>query len=388
MLRCILLSGLLLSASVVCAQTVSRKDVDVAAPDGTKLRATFFSAGKPGPGVILLHMCNTTRKSWEPVALGLSEKGINVLTIDNRGFGESGGPRFEGASPEVMKELNEKWPADFDAAYQVLLAQPGVDKARIAAGGGSCGVDKVIKLAERHPEIKALVLLAGGTDIAGIHFIAQHPERPIFTAAAADDEYNPATLDLMRWFSELSGNSRTKFSGFKDGRHGTEIFGPHPELVGQIVDFFVDTLVTAPVDLRAPMTPRKSPASEFWALVNQPGGATRAAQLFHDEKKRDSKGFFFPEYPINLLGYGLLQSGKNDEALELFKLNTEAYPASANAQDSLSDGYIAAGQEELALAAEEKCLELLPNDTNNAQFKAELEKQARTKIAKLKGEQK
>ncbi len=181
MLRSILLSFLLLSASLAFAQTPSRKDVDIAAPDGTKLRATFFSAGKPGPGVLLLHMCNTARKSWEPVALGLSAAGINALTIDNRGFGESGGPRFEGASAEVDKQIGEKWPGDFDAAYQFLLAQAGVDKNRIGAGGGSCGVDNAIKLAERHPEIKTLVLLAGGTDIAGINFIAHKIGRTIFS---------------------------------------------------------------------------------------------------------------------------------------------------------------------------------------------------------------
>jgi len=62
----------------------------------------------------------------------------------------------------------------------------------------------------------------------------------------------------------------------------------------------------------------------------------------------------------------------------LFKLNTEANPASANAEDSLSDGYLAVGKNDLALAAEEKCLELLPAD-NDAQFKAELEKHAQEK---------
>jgi hypothetical protein len=53
---------LLISAAV--AQT--RKDLDVLFPDGTKAGVTFYSAAKPGPGVLLLHMCNTTRKSWEP----------------------------------------------------------------------------------------------------------------------------------------------------------------------------------------------------------------------------------------------------------------------------------------------------------------------------------
>jgi len=376
------------SVGLIHSQAPVPKDVDINAPDDTRLRATFFAAAKPGPGVLLLHMCNTVRKSWEPVAKELREKGINALSTDNRGFGESGGPRYEGASPEVRKQLNEKWPGDFEAAYDFLVAQPGVDKTRIAVGGGSCGVNHAMKLAEGHPDIKALVLLAGGTDLAGIHYITHHPELPIFTAAAADDEYNPATLELMQWFSEISGNPRTKFSGFKDGRHGTEIFGPHPELVHQIVAFLVDTLVTSPVDLKAPVRPRKTPASEFLVLVNQPGGATRAAALFYEVRKLDPNAVVFPEYPLNLLGYDKLQAGDEQDAIELFQLNTEAYPASANAQDSLSDGYLAAGQNDLALAAEQKCLELLPADKNDAQFKSQLEEHAKEKIAKLKAEQK
>jgi dienelactone hydrolase len=384
--RIVPLFFLLLSVSIADSQAPPAKDVDIIAPDGTKLRATFFAA-KPGPGVLLLHMCNTARKSWEPVAKELAEKGINALTIDNRGFGESGGPRFEGASPEVLKQLNKKWPGDFEAAYDYLVAQPRVDKARIAVGGGSCGVTNALTLAEQHADVKALVLLAGSTDLVGIDYIAHKAEMPIFTAAAADDEYNPATLQLMQWFSEISGNPRTKFSGFKDGRHGTEIFGPHPELVDQIAAFLVDTLVTSPVDLKVAITPRKTPASEFWTLVNQPKGATKAAAVFHEARQRDPKAFVFPEFPINLLGYARIQAGAKDEAIELFKLNIEAYPASANAQDSLSDGYLAAGKNDLALAAEQKCLELLPADTNGVQFKAQLEQVAKEKIAKLKSEQ-
>lgn len=385
MLRPGLLLSLLLCSCSAISQTSTRKDVDILAPDGTKLRATFFAAAKPGPGVLLLHMCNTTRKSWEPVAVGLSKAGINALTIDNRGFGESGGPRFEGGSPEVQKGLHEKWPGDFDAAYKFLLAQPGVDKGRIAAGGGSCGVDNAIRLAERHPDIKALALLAGSTDIAGYNFIAHRPELPIFTAAAADDEYNSSTLELMQWLSDLSGNPRTKFSGFKDGRHGTEIFGPHPELARQIVDFFVDT---SPVNPKVAITPRKTAVSEFWATANEPGGAARAAQFFHDARKRDPNAVVFAEFPVNLLGYDRLQAGAKEDAIALFKLNTEAYPASANAEDSLSDGYLAAGKNELALTAEQKCVELLPADSNTADFKAALGKAAQEKIDKLKAGQK
>lgn len=373
------LTSVLLFAAVGFAQ--SQKDVDIPAPDGIKLRATFFTAAKPGPGVMLLHMCNTTRKSWEPVAKGLSERGINALTIDNRGFGESGGPRFEGGTTEVLNGLREKWPADFEAAYQFLASQPGVDKNRIALGGGSCGVTNAVKLAESHPDLKALVLLAGNTDVRGYNFLLNHPQIAIFAAAAADDEYDSTAEQLMQWTSEISQNPRSKFEGFPNGKHGTEIFGPHPELVQHIVAFFSDTLSS---NSKGAVTPRKTPAAEFWMAANEKGGGARAAQMFHDARSHDPKAVPFAEFPMNLLAYDRLQSSDKEDAVELFKLNAEAYPKSANAQDSLSDGYLATGQKDLALAAEEKCLELLPGDPANADFKAQLKRAAEEKVAKLK----
>jgi len=379
----ILISFAILGASLACSQSASTKDVDIPAPDGTKLRATFFAAAKPGPGLLLLHMCNTTRKSWEPVAKELAEKGINALTIDNRGFGESGGPRFEGGSPQVRQELFQKWPADFKAAYQFLISQPGVDRNRIALGGGSCGVTNALKLAESHPDVKALVLLSGETDAAGIAFIADRPAMPIFAAGAGDDEYSPVTLQVMQWISDISGSPRTKFVGFKDGRHGTEIFGPHPELVQQIVGFVVDSLLTSPVDLKAKVIARETEASKFWKLLNASDGAAKAAVVFREARQRDPNAFVFPEFAVNYLGYAKLEAGNKQEALALFKLNTEAYPKSSNAQDSLSDGYLAMEQNDLALAAEQKCLELLPADQIDPGFKQQLEVQARQKIAKL-----
>jgi dienelactone hydrolase len=197
--------------------------VDIIAPDGIVLKATYFAAGRPGPAVLLMHMCITTRTSWEPVAHQLSAAGINALTIDNRGFGESGGPRFDPRTPEVQRQLNDQWPADFDAAFAWLVAQPGVDKSRIGAAGGSCGVNNAVKLASRHPEVRSLVLLAGGTDSAGVKYLETNPWLPIFSAAAADDEFDSQAPQLMRWFAEVSGNTRNRFVGFNDGRHGTEI---------------------------------------------------------------------------------------------------------------------------------------------------------------------
>jgi dienelactone hydrolase len=375
---------LLFALSAAAPQPPGR-DVEITAPDGTVLKATYFAAARPGPAVILLHMCVTTRTSWEAVAQPLSAAGINVLTIDNRGFGESGGPRFDAAKPEVQRELNDKWPRDFDAAFAWLAAQPGVDKTRIGAGGGSCGVNNAVTLASRHPDIRSLVLLAGGVDPAGVKYLEENPWLPVFAAAAADDQYDRNFPELMRWIAEFTGNPRNKFVGFKDGRHGTEIFGPHPELPKEIVAWFVDTLVTTPVDKGASVPLKKTPMSEFWAAASQRGASTEAARVFSSARKLDPKAFLFPEASLNQLAYTRLQNGDTDDAVELLKLNVEAYPTSANAQDSLADGYAARGQNDLALAAEQRCLELLPADTIDEQFKAYLRKAAEQKIAKLKG---
>src|ERR1700756_123653 len=48
-----LLAALTLAAVCAAQQAPGPRVVDLAAADGTKLKATFFSAGKPGPGVLL-----------------------------------------------------------------------------------------------------------------------------------------------------------------------------------------------------------------------------------------------------------------------------------------------------------------------------------------------
>src|SRR6202035_5634693 len=72
----------------------AEKVVDLTASDGVKLKASYFAAAKPGPGVLLLHQCNRQRKIWDGLAQQLAAAGINVLTLDYRGYGDSDGDRF------------------------------------------------------------------------------------------------------------------------------------------------------------------------------------------------------------------------------------------------------------------------------------------------------
>src|SRR5271169_2082239 len=63
--------------------------VDLTAPGGVILKATYFGAAQPGPGILMLHQCNRQRKVWDDLATLLAASGLNVLTVDFRGYGES-----------------------------------------------------------------------------------------------------------------------------------------------------------------------------------------------------------------------------------------------------------------------------------------------------------
>ena len=52
--------------------------VDLTAPDGTALKASYFGAARPGPGALLLHQVNRERKSWDGLATQLAAAGIHI----------------------------------------------------------------------------------------------------------------------------------------------------------------------------------------------------------------------------------------------------------------------------------------------------------------------
>ena len=70
--------------------------------------------------------------------------------------------------------------------------------------------------------------------------------------------------------------------------------------------------------------------------------------------------FIDTEGPINRAGYWLLERKRVPEAVEIFKLNAEYYPKSANVYDSLGDAYQAAGNKVEAIKAYEKALSIDP----------------------------
>jgi dienelactone hydrolase len=360
------LVSFLLVLTCSAQQTPAARTIDLKAADGVNLKATFFSSAKAGPGVLLLHQCNRQRKVWDELGRQLADAGINVLTLDLRGFGESGGTAADKLTPQEAQAQGQKWPGDIDVAFQYLISQPGVRRDVIGVGGASCGVNNSIQTARRHPkEVKSLMLLSGGTDFAGRQFLREANSLPVFAAVADDDEFRP-TVKIMPWLFSLSSNPGKQFVHYANGGHGADIFRVHPELRGKIVDWYVTTLIKspgqAPVAKPAWTTP---PSTEILNLIEQPGGPGKVAQKLEDARKHDPKATLFDEAVVNLMGYEHLQAGDTSGALAILKLNAAAFPNSPNVYDSLSDAYVATGEKDLARENAKKALDLLPSDTTD-----------------------
>ncbi|HMK24190.1 MAG TPA: alpha/beta hydrolase [Terriglobales bacterium] len=362
--RIILLTSLAGSAAV--SALGAEKVVDISAPDGLKLKATYFSAKKPGPGVLLLHQCNRQRKVWDELGRQLAAAGINVLTLDYRGYGESGGDRFDKLPPQQAGRMQrDVWPSDIDAAFQFLQSQPGVKRDLIGAGGASCGVQNSIQLARRHLEVKSLVLLSGPANGESRQFLRDAKHLPVFFAVADDDEFADSIV-AIQWLYSLDASPGKRFIHYATGGHGADMFAVRPDLIGQIVDWYVMTLIStpgeAPIQKNAPVGPEQI---QNLSAIDEPGGAARISRQMEESRRTDPNATLFPEQAVNLIGYEHLQAGDNTGAIEIFKLNAAAYPESPNVYDSLSDAYLAAGEKLLARLTAEKALQLLSSDTKD-----------------------
>lgn len=97
-----------------------------------------------------------------------------------------------------------------------------------------------------------------------------------------------------------------------------------------------------------------------------------AAKMIKDPKYR----FFEFESEFNKTGYMLLGRGQFKEAIFVFQMNTELFPDSANAWDSLAEGYLKTSDEVKAAEYYNKAIQMDPNGPTGKNAKEMLRKMA------------
>lgn len=126
------------------------------------------------------------------------------------------------------------------------------------------------------------------------------------------------------------------------------------------------------VELLKVSTPKPSIADTLLMIMFQKD-IKSAINLYNNLKDDYPNKYNFEETELNTLGYQLLQSGKVNDAIEILKLNVDAYPDSYNVYDSLGEAYMINGDKKLAIKNYKESLELNPKNDNAKKMLDKLE---------------
>jgi tetratricopeptide (TPR) repeat protein len=144
------------------------------------------------------------------------------------------------------------------------------------------------------------------------------------------------------------------------------------QYLNKIVSGVMSVLYDQPYDV-----PKRSIADAVMNVITEKDVAAGIKEYRTLKGGPAANEYDFGEMELNRVGYQLLQGKKAADAIEIFKLNVEMFPQSANVYDSLGEAYMKNGDKDLAIANYKKSLELDPKNTN-----------ATARLASLTGEQK
>jgi pimeloyl-ACP methyl ester carboxylesterase len=340
-----------------------------------------------GDPLVLIHDGLVHAVEWDDVLPALASQ-FEVIRYDRRGYGRSTPPRAP------FSEL-----ADLEAVLRHL----GVGKVHLI--GSSAGGGLAIDFAQAHPEQMASLTLIGAV-VNGFpytrHFIGRggrltqailadsvqfrrfwSTTDPYFVApdsraarerVAAALEASPQNVDPGKGrFEQILPPALPRLASMKVptlvlvGEHDIPDVHAHAGAIAAgIPHARRDVLpgcghvayLEQPDALVARVLPFLQSAPFIDVLDNQ--GTAAAAEVLRAARASNRAAVVASEDELNGRGYTLLAPGAVPEAIAVFRLNTEAFPASANTHDSLGEALVAAGDREGAVAEYRKALQIDP----------------------------
>jgi esterase/lipase len=186
---------------------VSDEPVRFETADGVTIQGHLYSSGGPKRKVVVLaHEFPTDQQAWTAFARELAAKGVDALTFDFRGYGQTAGTK------DVTKVDR-----DLESAVRFIRSR---DYAQVYVFGASMGGTAAIKVAARL-DLTGVVTLSAPTDFQGLdaRTDVKSVAEPKLFLAARNDPGAPAAAD---YFSQNSTGSKT--TQLYDGSaHGTAL---------------------------------------------------------------------------------------------------------------------------------------------------------------------
>jgi len=186
----------------------------------------------------------------------------------------------------------------------------------------------------------------------------------------------------LSWFlGNYRGHSSVRHSGGDVGYRTEFILLPEDSLgvvvlsnydgtpTGNILTTILDVVLGYEVEY--PKIPISIPLGRI--LVEE--GIEAAITRYHKLKRDYFGNYDFAESHLNRLGYELLSMDRIEDAIEIFKLNVVAFPASFDVYDSLGEAYMLNENIELAIQSYRKSIELNPENQNGIEMLRKLEHQ-------------
>jgi pimeloyl-ACP methyl ester carboxylesterase len=389
MKKLIIAISLIIFASATAMPQVNKIGIDTGhvSVDVGKL---FYEITGKGDNIVLLHDGMVHREIWDEQFLVLA-KNYRVTRYDRREFGKSTDPVGQYSHIE-----------DLNQVFTLL----NIDKAIVfgMSAGGGLAIDFTLKYPEK---VTGLVLV--GAVVGGYGYTNHMTNRggniksfEMFSDLQKTIEYfvmdDPYEIyhENMKVKERVMGLMMSNLHQPKGGRaippdrpaakFLSEIKVPTLVIVGEydipdvhahagVIHFGIPGAKREIILKSGHLVPMEQPEAfniavltfiynmEFNKILNSQG-VDAAAKFFYTKRQNEPGIQFLREREMNELGYRFLQEEKTKQAITLFKINTVAFPNSANTYDSLGEAYLKDGQTDLAIENYKKSLELNPNNEN------------------------
>jgi alpha-beta hydrolase superfamily lysophospholipase len=218
------------------------EEVTFTTSDGWEIHGSYYSCQAKGlPAVICVHMLRHDRTTYESLAPMLVGSGLDVLTIDSRGHGES-----------VMHNGEKEKHASFDdtaynssvediAAAKEFLDEKGADTSRLGIIGASIGANYALIYGAGDADVKGVVLLSPGLDYHGVETepaMKEYAGRPALVAASSEDRYSAESCETL---ADLGGDA-AELKIFDGAGHGTDMLDAEPDFEAEVAGWFAARL--------------------------------------------------------------------------------------------------------------------------------------------------
>ena len=235
-------------ASLLLSATSFATEVTLNTTDEFSLKADYYQAQhKSKRGVLMLHQCNYNRTMYNGIGEQLAQRGIQALSLDFRGFGDSVNAKYSVAKiRELPQEQRSKawsnmsahWPSDVQLAFDYLKGK--MDKGgEIGIIGASCGGSQAIALAEKE-DISAISFFSSSQNDENIaRYSKILAEKPTLIIASEDDG---RTFTSAQQLFSSAKHSHSKMISYKGAMHGYPLLDSDKELAQTIVAWFHNSL--------------------------------------------------------------------------------------------------------------------------------------------------